>query len=725
MRFSNAMLVVAVTLGLTLCCAAMPREMLAHQDIDAMFEPSKQVLSDGRTRVQHNYHFTHPEHGTYVKKNMQGVVATHKYAFVNLDSQAESVQFSAVEKDMTMVMTIVTPSSTLRAELLVRTLSVVVVGTQFGDSQGRHVMHHVLSVVRSDSTTIVLKVTAASYDQLFEELSVSYNTNHVLSAGDEVTPRGDDIAMPATGLTFDHTASRKFAAQGIFDWIKQQFSNSNILETVKQTIKSLGLDLFNSVKITLLTGSLNFDKNYGLGQLSYNRNVNTQWQNVTQKWSVTTGPVRFGASALLDMSINLGVNIASYKFVNQSLSLVGSLSAEVSFQATPSLGTQASKDRMTLTTLAIKPLSFSIASVSIQLTAQLPIYGGYDAQGAAPMDITTTFSATGTVKIGYVFDNTVTDPKKSKFSTFCTPAFQYTGNVGGNAAGNFAANAFVEPVLLIGINFIGGGSMVFHLGAETTITVATTPAGSTPLTCPISVVMIVQPLFTVSAKIDIQVLNTHLYGPQEFGPNDVYTKTLELVRLCSRLPQLPGRVFKPSSAAYEPSMSDLASVYSSSNGVCGSHQVSLQVGDVNENGMTMYANVENHQEEGVFTTQQQFAVTRTDRKLSFAHVPSSLDYRNDARQEFITKFDGELSADGDSISLHGFAGCPEAIVSRSKLVTIEAKPSAKKGVNAKTVLPAAIGGAGLLVVVAAGLVVVARKRAAQAAAQEQLVEATA
>jgi hypothetical protein len=204
---------------------------------------------------------------------------------------------------------------------------------------------------------------------------------------------------------------------------------------------------------------------------------------------------------------------------------------------------------------------------------------------------------------------------------------------------------------------------------------------------------------------------------QVIGPLDVFNKQAQALRLCSQTTTLQ-KTFAPKSEKYVPSAMDVASVYATADFACdNSRQVSMQVGEVSGDSMTMYVNMATHTVNGVSTSAQKFVAARNDRSLVFTHQPSAFDYRNDDAP-FMAAFEGEMSADGDSIVLRKVGSCGDITVSRPAMKVI--RGGAQRRFPVQSV---AAGAACLVAIVVASALVVRRRRAAQA--QAELLEATA
>jgi hypothetical protein len=717
MRFNTATLVACVALGYVLCAAATPLE---HADIDALFAHTSEPLADGRTRVAHSYHYTHPEHGTFVKKTMTGVAATHLYAVVSIDGAASGVQFAQPNAEGVSVMTVTGPTAALRAQLVARTKRVVVVSSQFRDEKGRGLMHHVVADVSTTETTVTLTVTAAAYADLFEELNLSYGTDHMLHSGSQESAQQEDVQYPGELSATAGAASRKAGSLGIWDWLKTQVSVDNVVASVKDTLQKLGVDALASANVVLTGGALNLERQYSLGVLTFNRAASTSFENVTSKWAVSTGNVKFGVSAMVTLTMQLGVSIEKFSFKNQSLSFAGQYRAELIFDALPKLGTLLQTDAdgqtspfvvetITLTKLAIKPINFRLGPVPVTINAQMPIQAGYNVSGSAGWDSQIDFAvaATGTFVIGYVIDNT---RPTGKFRVLPPNAnFKYTARVGGAPNADLNAIFYVQPDITAAVNFIGGGAATLRLTAEAAVRVAKKPAEGEPAPeCPVQVSITALPIFTATSKIEVKAMGKVFFGPQVTGPQVVYTDFLQLVRVCSQLPDL-GKVFQPSSAQHTPSEADVATMYSSSSDSCP-RTVSMQVGAVSGSSMTMYVTMAHTSEMGVSVTQQEFAVTRKERTMSFVHTPSALDFRGDESAVMIPAFEGELSNDGDAITVRRLGDCSDVVARRPKMTYVASKPRSTP--RATVVVASAAGAACLVAIVVASVLIVRRRRAA-------------
>lgn len=728
MRFNTATLIAVVALGYVLCAAAMPHESpISHAAIDAMYEPTTEMLPDGRTRIEHSYHYTHPEHGTFVKKTLSAVAATHKYDMVTVDGQADAVHFSPANAEGVSVVTIVAPSAGLRAQLVSRTKRVVIVGSAFADDQGRPLMHHVVSQESTTTTTVVIQVSAASYDQLFEDLALAYGTNHLTHQGESVRTTVD-ASFPEGGIG-SAASPREFGVQQFgwlteaYDSVKKSFQLSDIIASVKDTVKGLGIELLQAGRVLLQSGELVLDRTYALGRASFNRKVNdASFENVTAKYQVAARGVDFGASALVELSMNLVVRVQAYRFQNHSLSFTGTYSAEILFRALPALGANATEEKLNLADLKLNAINFNLfGKLAVRLSAALPITAGYAVTGDSAMSVDTAWSSTGRLFIGYVLDNTVkADPRARMFRTFARPDFKYTGHVAGEVDGDMIATAYIQPALTVVISFIGGASATLRISGEAIFRRNRTEGAE----CPVLVTLVVQPVFTITANAELTAMSVvgNLLKKSVYGPEDLYNTQIQVFRVCSQVAELNGRAFSPSSAQYEPSPMDVASVFSTARGACdGARQMSLQVDAVRGTEMTMIMNMEHHAEEAVFTAQQKFRVERRDRQLTFTHVPSAMDYQNDATQALTKAFEGEMSADGDSLVLRKIGACGDVTVRRPALKHATRNTSARR--LPATTVGAIAAGACLVAIAVASALIVRRRRVAQAEAE--LLEATA
>ena len=390
-----------------------------HHEIDDMHRDTHRVdlLDNGTTYIHHRYTFVHPDTQRFVTKYVAGILATHRYVFLELnESTIDHVgvlasEASAKDDGDALTIELAASSPEIRRALddyagLTRGgKTLVIVSSEWTDRRARHMMHHVESVVKTascahpPSPTILcthsLVLKAAQYAELFEHLNVTFVTSH-LPHTHSASPKGGPASKVSEFQAVPQ--KRRASTESVFDWIADTISSSveaavSAAASTAQAALSVAETAAGTL-VALASGSINWQQsNIVLGSFVYNRADSSSIQKVSTEWTYT-GDVKLAVSAKLTTQLTFSLIIDNFNLVSLSVDISGDLYAEVWAQTTSTF-TSNIADRQLLSTITMSPIAFSIGPVHVVINPSIPIYYGYEFNFVATVVLTAIASGVG------------------------------------------------------------------------------------------------------------------------------------------------------------------------------------------------------------------------------------------------------------------------------------------------------------------------------------------
>jgi hypothetical protein len=341
--------------------ALSPEGVWFHHEIDALYANNavSVVLPNGTTHIQHRYTFIHPESGRHVSKDVDGILATHLFEFVPLNTSCvHSFTFAhdlSVPDDAQGVLEVALTLNVAQRILAPPiNKTVVIVSVDVLDHKGRHLQHQVLGVRNVSSgcysplaapsasslCTAFLELARLHYHDLFEHLSLHYEASHLPhihnpSEQQLKSPAGtrdegehdESFTVPFT-INAHPPQRRDIQPEGLFGWIAQAVRTTvNTVSTVA-SLASSALTTATSAAGTiaqLASGTFNWNKaDIAIGSFVYNRQDTSGIQKVSQHWTFT-GDVNVAVSTKMDSTLAFKLAISNYNLQSVSIDVTSTV----------------------------------------------------------------------------------------------------------------------------------------------------------------------------------------------------------------------------------------------------------------------------------------------------------------------------------------------------------------------------------------------------------------
>lgn len=315
-----------------------------------------------------------------------------------------------------------------------------VVGThQCGGKVERSLLRRVLAV-RRRGAQITFKTMPLTLGQVFRKANITFTSSALPSAH-----------LPPSASSAVKSNSR--STRNIGSWLSSTWGS----------VERLGHDVEHAVgtvvhdALELVGGNLNVDQQFTRSLIDWNFDAST---------SRAQGVYKFDASiactncyAKFDAGLHFGLGINNYELRTMDISAFGQ--AKVGMGSNAALTGEAHFS-VDVGTFSVPRITFVVADIPFTIKFTVPVAMGFDAQASIKSLSNQDMYGAGELRFGVRYDRS----NDANLHPYTTHSLSFTGVTYKGVSGKASATAWVRPIILMDVNFLGGPQFALRPYAE-------------------------------------------------------------------------------------------------------------------------------------------------------------------------------------------------------------------------------------------------------------------